>query len=72
MLTTYTGKDEKLLLAEFVLICHFKTVIFNLFFTDNTSDKSLLALFPLLLTGLLSEPHHICQKKKLNYRKNEQ
>ena len=32
----------------------FQTVIFNLFCTDNTNDSSLLGLFSLLLTVMLS------------------
>ena len=69
LITSHTGKEEILLSKQHFK--HFETVIFSLFCTSNTSDIILLGLFPLLLAAMLSEPHHIHEKKKLNYRRNE-
>ena len=66
VLTSNTGKEEKIIPTELILINSFKTAIFNLSSTDNTSDNSLLGLFSLLLTVLLSEPHQM-----QHYTKNE-
>ena len=74
VLTSDTSKKEKTLPPELVSkqdSKHFKTVIFNLFCTDNRSDDSLVGLFLLLLIVKSSEPHHIHGKKKLNYWRNE-
>ena len=52
------------------LINRFKTVIFNLVYTDNTRDN-LLGMFSLLLTVISSEAHQIREKEKLNCRRND-
>ena len=74
VLTIYTGKEEKILLPELISkqhFKHFKTVIFNLFCTENLSDHNLLGLFPLLHIVKSSELHHAREKKKPNYRRHE-
>ena len=37
----------------------------------NCTDNRLLDLFSLLLTVILSEPHHMWEWQKLNFRRNE-
>ena len=74
VLTSYTGKEEKILPPESVSkqhSKHFKKAIFNIFCTDSRSNDSLLGLFPVPLIVKSSESHHIHEKKKLNYRRNE-
>ena len=57
------------------LINRFKTVIFNLFYTDNTSDKSLLAFITLFLCfhcwSLLYNHNPMREKENLNCTRNE-
>ena len=70
VLTSYADKVENIRLTELV-DQRFKTVIFNLFCTDNISGTSLFGLFSLLITAILSELHQKPEKRKLNCRRNE-
>ena len=54
---SYSGKEEKILPTELILINYFKTAILNLLCTG---------LFSLLLTVILSELHQEIKDKKLS------